>query len=326
MSKLRKFNIFTAVLVMMMFCNTVPIRAQVFIEKTFTGEEINNNWRLLDIDETTPREWAGTATIDYTTGSEMYLISKNSFADVSKIVITYENTSGRVLFNVYEAKVGDTPFNNSNNLEEGEVSDSYIWEKPSATTPWGNISLMTQFNKGTGTSVTIRSITITYDSTGARNLRWSANSATATLGSDFTAPTLQGRYLGGIRYSSSDINVATVEASTGEVTIIDQGETTITASAKADGPWEGGSASYRLTVTRPTSFVSETIDVTTPGSLQDMLLDLPTRPKELTITGNINATDINYINSGAGKIAGVTILDLSNVKLVASDIPYNTTQ
>lgn len=326
MSKLRKFNIFTAVLVMMMFCNTVPIRAQVFIEKTFTGEEINNNWRLLDIDETTPREWAGTATIDYTTGSEMYLISKNSFADVSKIVITYENTSGRVLFNVYEAKVGDTPFNNSNNLEEGEVSDSYIWEKPSATTPWGNISLMTQFNKGTSTSVTIRSITITYDSTGARNLRWSANSATATLGSDFTAPTLQGRYLGGIRYSSSDINVATVEASTGEVTIIDQGETTITASAKADGPWKEESASYRLTVTRPTSFVSETIDVTTPGSLQDMLLDLPTRPKELTITGNINATDINYINSGAGKIAGVTILDLSNVKLVASDIPYNTTQ
>lgn len=326
MNKLRNFNIFTAVLVMMMFCNTVPIRAQVFIEKTFTDEEINNNWRLLDIDETTPREWAGTATIDYATGSEMYLISKNSFADVSKIVITYENSSGRVLFNVYEAKVGDTPFNNGNNLEEGEIFDSYVWEKPSATIPWGNISLMTQFNKGIGTSVTIRSITITYDSTGARNLRWSANSATATLGSDFTAPTLEGRYLGDIRYSSSDINVATVEASTGEVTIIDQGETTITASAKADGPWKEESASYRVTVTRPTSFVSETIDVTTPGSLQDMLLDLPTRPKELTITGNINATDINYINSGAGKIAGVTILDLSNVKLVASDIPYNTTQ
>ena len=326
MNKLRNFNIFTAVLVMMMFCITVPLRAQVFIEKTFTGEEINNNWRLLDIDETTPREWAGTATIDYATGTEMYLISKNSFADVSKIVITYENSSGRVLFNVYEAKVGDTLFNNGNNLEEGKVYDSYVWEKPSATIPWGNISLMTQFNKGIGTSVTIRSITITYDSTGARNLRWSANSATATLGSDFTAPTLEGRYLGGIRYSSSDINVATVEASTGEVTIIDQGETTITASAKADGPWKEESASYRVTVTRPTSFVSETIDVTTPGSLQDILLDLPTRPKELTITGNINATDINYINSGAGKIAGVTILDLSNVKLVASDIPYNTTQ
>lgn len=326
MNKLRNFNIFTAVLVMMMFCITVPLRAQVFIEKTFTGEEINNNWRLLDIDETTPREWAGTATIDYATGTEMYLISKNSFADVSKIVITYENSSGRVLFNVYEAKVGDTLFNNGNNLEEGEIFDSYVWEKPSATIPWGNISLMTQFNKGIGISVTIRSITITYDSTGARNLRWSANSATATLGSDFTAPTLEGRYLGGIRYSSSDINVATVEASTGEVTIIDQGETTITASAKADGPWKEESASYRFTVTRPTSFVSETIDVTTPGSLQDMLLDLPTRPKELTITGNINATDINYINSGAGKIAGVSILDLSNVKLVASDIPYNSTQ
>ncbi len=324
MSKLRKSGIISTILVLMMFCAVVPIHAQLYVEKTFTGEEINENWRLLDIDETTPREWAGIATIDFSNGSEVFIISKNTYADVSKISITYENASIRNILNIQDVKVGDTTFNYTNSESDG--SNPSNWQAPSATTTWGNIHIYTQLQKSTSSSATIKSITITYDSTGARNLRWSTNSATATLGSDFTAPALQGRYLGDIKYSSSDINVATISPTTGEITLIDEGETTITAYAETEGPWREGTASYTLTVTRPSSFISETINVTTPGTLQDLLLDLPSRPKELKITGSINGTDINYINSGTGKIAGVTILDLSNVKLAVSDTPYNTTQ
>lgn len=319
------FNIFTVFWVMMMFYTGVPMQAQVYVEKTFKGNEINDSWRLLDIDETTPYDWAGPATIDFSKGSEMFIISKNPYADVSKISITYGNASGRNILNIDNVKVGDTTFLNGYDSENNGPSNPSNWEAPSATTPCGNICVYIQSLKS-DPSVTIESITVTYDSTGARNLRWSASSATATLGSDFTVPVLNGRYLGGIKYTSSNINVATITSTTGEITLIDEGETIITASAEQEGPWHAGTASYTLTVSRPSSFVSETINVTAPGTLQDLLLDIPTRPKELKITGSINGTDINYINSGIGKIAGVSILDLSDVKLVAADIPYSTTQ
>lgn len=63
-----------------------------------------------------------------------------------------------------------------------------------------------------------------------------------------------------------------------------------------------------------------------PGKLQDQFLNLSERPMELKLIGSINATDIQYINSGTGKIGSVTTLDLSEVKLAVSDEPYNTTR
>lgn len=68
-----------------------------------------------------------------------------------------------------------------------------------------------------------------------------------------------------------------------------------------------------------------TIEVV-PGNLQNQLLDLLTRPTELKLTGSINAVDIQYINTGTGKIGGVTTLDLSEVNLIVGDEPYNTTR
>lgn len=63
-----------------------------------------------------------------------------------------------------------------------------------------------------------------------------------------------------------------------------------------------------------------------PGKLQDQFLDLNERPTELKLTGSINATDIQYINTGTGKIGSVTTLDLSEVKLAVSDESYNATR
>ncbi|MDO5395987.1 MAG: leucine-rich repeat protein [Bacteroidales bacterium] len=167
---------------------------------------------------------------------------------------------------------------------------------------------------------------MTYDAEGGnRNLRWSNPSATAVLGESFTAPVLIGQNLTGVTYTSSDPAVASISAD-GTVSIIDSGQTTITASAPEDGMWHAGSASYVLTVSRPATFVSETINVTEPGTLQDLLVDLETRPSELKITGAVNADDLSYINSGTGKIASVTHLDLSETRLQASDNAYTSIQ
>ena len=80
-----------------------------------------------------------------------------------------------------------------------------------------------------------------------RNLAFSSTTATATVGEDFTEPTLNG-YTAGVTYSSSNTSVATVDETTGAVTLVAAGETTITATAAADATYKAGEASYTLTV------------------------------------------------------------------------------
>lgn len=80
-----------------------------------------------------------------------------------------------------------------------------------------------------------------------RNLAFSAAAATATVGEDFTEPTLSGA-TDGVGYSSSNPAVAEVDSETGEVTLLTAGETIITAAAEADATYKAGEASYTLTV------------------------------------------------------------------------------
>ena len=80
-----------------------------------------------------------------------------------------------------------------------------------------------------------------------RNLAFSAATATATVGEAFTAPTLSG-VKDGVTYKSSNTAVATVDTSTGAVTLVAAGETTSTASAEATEVYNAGSVSYTLTV------------------------------------------------------------------------------
>ena len=79
-----------------------------------------------------------------------------------------------------------------------------------------------------------------------RDLAFADATATATVGKDFTAPTLSG-VTEGVMYESSNPAVAVVDA-TGKVTVKAVGETTITASAEESRYYLAGEASYTLTV------------------------------------------------------------------------------
>jgi len=73
--------------------------------------------------------------------------------------------------------------------------------------------------------------------------------AEATLGEEFTEPTLSTTPEGlTLSYSSSTPTVATVNESTGKVTLVAAGTTTITATFAGDETYNGRSASYTLTV------------------------------------------------------------------------------
>ena len=80
-----------------------------------------------------------------------------------------------------------------------------------------------------------------------RNLVFSDTSVEATLGEAFTAPTLSGE-TAGVVYSSSNTSVATVNSTTGVVTLLAAGQTTITASAAETETLQAGTAKYVLTV------------------------------------------------------------------------------
>ncbi|MBR6981173.1 MAG: Ig-like domain-containing protein [Prevotella sp.] len=70
----------------------------------------------------------------------------------------------------------------------------------------------------------------------------------------FAAPTLTvdpAAAASEVTYSSSNTNVATVDASTGEITLVAAGKTTITAAISNSTTYSDASASYLLTVTDP---------------------------------------------------------------------------
>lgn len=68
----------------------------------------------------------------------------------------------------------------------------------------------------------------------------------------------------------------------------------------------------------------ETIHVTTPGQLEDLVDNLESsRINRLVITGTLNAADLIYLRSGAGRMAKIGTLDISGIRLQASDEPYS---
>ena len=91
-------------------------------------------------------------------------------------------------------------------------------------------------------------------------MSFSPTEATATVGEDFTEPTLTTDPAGlTVSYSSSEPSVATVDATTGEVTLVAAGTTTITATFAGDDTYNSGSASYTLTVSNPSLVFGEAL-------------------------------------------------------------------
>lgn len=103
-------------------------------------------------------------------------------------------------------------------------------------------------------AVYITKILITWEKSSTSKLdaglSFESTTAIATIGEPFTAPTLayaEG-FDGNIEYLSSNESVATVNATTGEVSLQGVGTTTITASFAGNDTYAAGSASYTLTV------------------------------------------------------------------------------
>lgn len=133
---------------------------------------------------------------------------------------------------------------------------------------------------------------------------------------------------GEVTYSSSDTNVATVNNTTGEVTIVGVGKTTITATAAATQNYKEGTASYTLTVNKaPVRIVQASVaDKVYDGKPKADVTGVVLADKAgVEIGGLIVGTDYTVIGAFQSENAGVQDAEV-RVKLLGDfDAHYELT-
>lgn len=119
---------------------------------------------------------------------------------------------------------------------------------------WAGAATSVAFSclKGAGT-LGLQKIVVTTSATAVEKetptLSFASENYTLTLGEAFTSPTVSGVPDGAsVAYTSSNTDVATVDASTGEVTGISAGTTFITATSSSTSTHNAGTAQYLLEV------------------------------------------------------------------------------
>lgn len=261
------------------------------------------------------------------------LVSTESYTDVSQISLkAFAAAFERLEVVVNEVRVGDVVFTPTN--VKLDYDPQMQGEEPAteeALTFSGNASgevtiTMSVSGEIGAPIVSFYSISVThYAPNEARNLTYSASEATAVLGEEFTAPVLSGATQN-VEYTSSNPYIAMVKRD-GTVVPLSSGEAVITARGPEDNMYHAEEVSYNLTVkyTSTTEGTSDTVQVDEAGGLRLAIADLEsTRIRELTIRGKLNAADIKYLREGAGRLANLESLDLSEVELVPSDEAYAT--
>ena len=110
----------------------------------------------------------------------------------------------------------------------------------------------------------------------------------------FTAPTLNNPHDLTINYSSSDEEVATIDAATGEITFVGNGTTVITARSEKTSTYKAGSAQYTLVVSNaPVKY-----DFTTVAELNDLVTTTST-----TYNGCLTDAVVSFVPSLDTRVA-----------------------
>ena len=104
-------------------------------------------------------------------------------------------------------------------------------------------------------------VSVTYETSGSSLLdpecTFTEASVTGNIGQDFIAPEFKTVSDGSVTYTSSNADVATVDPSTGVVTLLAEGTTTIKATVAATETYAAGFAFYELTVINPNKIFFE---------------------------------------------------------------------
>ncbi len=153
----------------------------------------------------------------------------------------FKNTAGTIKLLVGDKEIGTGKLNAKNDVT---VTSTTVASGTQLTVKVTNIA------KG----VKCYNISYTYEDELGKTptqLSWSAPTATVDLASEvkeFPTLTKKPESITGITYSSSNTNVATIDESTGKITLASCGSTTITAKYAGDDTYASSSATYTLRV------------------------------------------------------------------------------
>ena len=204
-------------------------------------------------------EHAGTEADPYTVADARTAIDANTNVTgvyatgiVSEIVTAYNSQYGNISYNisadgsttadqleVYRGKsYNGESFTSENDIKVGDVVVVYgDLTKHNSTYEFAQNNQLVSLVRPGGTKQTV-------------TLSFEFSEATHDISESFTGLTLTTDPTGlSVTYSSSDENVATVNATTGIVTMVGAGSTTITATFVETDDYYGTEASYTLTVT-----------------------------------------------------------------------------
>lgn len=158
------------------------------------------------------------------------------------------NTSGASsIVGTLKVTVGGTEFGDTYTLTKTATAVDF----PGSAS--GTVEL--SYAQTSSKAIYIKSIEVTYSMTGDEKkmaeVKFDRKSVELVLGEAFTAPTLTKATTADVAYSSSDETVATVDAVSGEVSILAAGTTTITATAPENDEYLEGSDYYTILVKEP---------------------------------------------------------------------------
>ena len=167
---------------------------------------------------------------------------------------------------------------------------------------------------------------ITYN--GKKNLTVSFTNGTASaqIGGSFTSPTANVSVENkSVTYESSNTAVATVNASTGQVTLIKAGTAVIKAKFAGDTDYNAAEGSYTLTVTKGTvtvAFASSTASGTVGQSFTSPTAT--TTPAGKTVTYSSSDTYKATVNASTGEVTLKAAGEVVITAAFAGDDAYNS--
>ena len=181
--------------------------------------------------------------------------------------------------------------------------------------------------------------TISYTLTvnkAAASVAFASKTASGKMGETFTAPKVTTSPADlTLSYTSSNTKVATVDASTGAVTLVSAGETTITASFAGNDNYNAANDSYTLTVAKADAVNSDLsfASATATATYGDETVSSPAlaNPHQLSLTWSSSNKDVATVNaSGVVTIvgAGETVISAAfagNDTYGANTISYTLT-
>ena len=143
-----------------------------------------------------------------------------------------------------------------------EGTDKVIWtgKAPSFVLTVPDKSDLGTENNNKAAQFCFDAVSITYETSGSLlnpECAFTEESVIGNIGQEFVAPKFTTVSDGAITYTSSNADIATVDPSTGKVTLLLEGTTTIKASVAATETYVAGSASYELTVKNPNKIFFE---------------------------------------------------------------------